>query len=238
MFGSLEALKKEEEEKKKNDQSKPTTESYTGGEKSGMAVYNPASPDELKAAGVARDGAPPEGSANVELYKDGFVLNGGPLRAFTDPLNRKFIDDLMAGVQPEELGSKDNVHVSFTDRRQETYKEPGAMGIRIGPRTTAQAASVSEGAVTGPVASGTGEVSVDDSKPTTTIQIRYGDGTRKAQKFNESHSVGDLYNFVSQVTGSTDFTINGGFPPKPLTDKSATIKDAGLLQAQVMVKQA
>ena len=35
--------------------------------------------------------------------------------------------------------------------------------------------------------------------PTTTIQIRYGDGTRKAQKFNEDHTVGDLYNFVSQV---------------------------------------
>jgi len=188
--------------------------------------------------GAVKDGPPPEGSANVELYKDGFVLNGGQLRPFSDPLNKKFIDDLMAGVQPEELGSNEQVHIAFTDRRQETYKAPGSMVQRVAPRTTAKAASVSEGATAGPVASGSGEVTVDESKPVTTIQIRYGDGTRKAQKFNEDHTVADLYIFVSQVTGSTAFNLAGGFPPKPLTDKSLTLKDAGLLQSQIMVKQA
>lgn len=229
--------KEEEEERKKNrkDGDPKNTESYTGGEKSGMAVYNPPSADELKNLGAVKEGPAPTDAVAIELYKDGFILDGGKLRSFKDPLNQKFMDELMAGTQPEELGNE-RVHIKFTDKRTEKYSEPSSMFTSVAPRKQAQAADVSEGATAGPVATGEGDVKIDETKPTTTLQIRYGDGTRKAQKFNQDSTVGDVYSFVAQVTGSTAFSLAGGFPPKPLEDKSITLKDAGLLQAQLMVK--
>ncbi|CAK9004598.1 unnamed protein product, partial [Durusdinium trenchii] len=79
---------------------------------------------------------------------------------------------------------------------------------------------------------------VDASKAKTKIQIRFHDGTRKAQEFNEDHTVGDLRAFCAQCVGGEAMTIMGGFPPKPITDDSLTLKDAGLLNAAVTVKPA
>ncbi|CAE7229236.1 PUX4 [Symbiodinium necroappetens] len=55
---------------------------------------------------------------------------------------------------------------------------------------------------------------VDATKPKTKIQIRFHDGTRKAQEFNEDHTVGDLRGFCAQCVGGQAMTIMGGFPPK------------------------
>jgi hypothetical protein len=37
---------------------------------------------------------------------------------------------------------------------------------------------------------------VDESQPTTSIQLRLGDGTRLVAKFNHTHTVGDIRRFV------------------------------------------
>eukprot|EP00930_Biecheleria_cincta_P073487 TRINITY_DN60777_c0_g1_i1.p1 TRINITY_DN60777_c0_g1~~TRINITY_DN60777_c0_g1_i1.p1 ORF type:complete len:173 (+),score=35.65 TRINITY_DN60777_c0_g1_i1:80-598(+) len=83
-----------------------------------------------------------------------------------------------------------------------------------------------------------GTVNVDASKPKGKIQIRFHDGSRKAQEFNEDHTVLDLRNFCAQCVGGQAMTIMGGFPPKPVTDDALTLKDAGLLNAAVTVKPA
>jgi len=239
-YRSLDDLRKEEE--KKDDK---MTESYTGGEKSGMAVFNPKGFDEARERGAISSGPVPEGAVNVELYRDGFTINNGVFRPASDPINQRFIDDVMSGVAPTELAdahaaasNSGPVHMNVTDNRKEDYKPPALtqMGGQA-RRTPAQAGSLSEGATAGPVATGQGDVTIDESKPTTTLMIRYGDGTRKPQVFNQDSTVQAVYDFVAQVTGTKDFKLAGGFPPKPLTDMNVTIKDAGLLQAQLMVKQ-
>jgi len=78
---------------------------------------------------------------------------------------------------------------------------------------------------------------VDDTKPATKIQIRFQDGSKKAQQFNEDHTVGDLRKYCTQLTGQA-MSIKGGFPPKLLTDDEQTIKDAGLCGALVNVAPA
>ena len=55
-------------------------------------------------------------------------------------------------------------------------------------------------AAAGPVQAATVTFSVNDSEPTTTIQIRLHDGTRIQQVFNHTHTVGDVYNWVSTAT--------------------------------------
>lgn len=231
---------KEEEEKKKKGAGKGT-EAYSGGASSGMAVERPESDEEMwkrmQENAATSASAPAPGAYNITMWKDGFTINDGPLRPTSDPLNKKFVDDIAAGQCPEELraGQTEDVPVSVHDKRGEEYKEPsGPVGVAIGGR----AAPAAPAKIDNPVsAGGDATVAVDDAKPKTKIQIRFHDGSKKAQEFNEEQTVGDLRNFCKQVTGQA-MTIKGGFPPKPLTDDSQSLKAAGLCGAAVTVMPA
>jgi UBX domain-containing protein 1 len=232
-FGSLADMrKKEEEEAKKNGKN---IESYVGGEKSGLAVENPD--DHMKKmqelAQSSQGETPSGGARQITMYRDGFTVDDGPLRDLSDPMNKKFMDDIAKGQVPEEFGRSSDVNVSVHDKRGEDYKEPSAVGSASSSRVPAVPAKIDD-----PVAAkGEGCVTVDTSKPTTKIQIRFHDGSKKAQEFNQDQTVGDLRAFCSQVTGQA-MTIKGGFPPKPLTDDAQTLKDAGLCGAAVTVQPA
>lgn len=43
-----------------------------------------------------------------------------------------------------------------------------------------------------------GDVTVNESEPTTVLQFRFHDGQRRTQRFNQSHTLQDIRNFVSQ----------------------------------------
>jgi len=238
-FASMADLRAKEEEEKKKKGAGKGTEAYTGGHSSGMAVERPESDEEkwkrMEGNAATSASAPVPGSFQITMWKDGFTINDGPLRPTSDPLNKKFLDEIMAGDCPEELraGQSDDVPVSVHDKRGEEYKEPTAVGVA----TAGRAPPAAPAKIDNPVSGGDATVTVDDSKPKTKIQIRFQDGSKKAQEFNEEQTVGDLRNFCKQVTGQA-MTIKGGFPPKPLTDDSQTLKAAGLCGAAVTVMPA
>lgn len=237
---------------------KKGTESYSGGERSGMAVWNPADDpdgpaDPMEAlrnqaqAQSQSNGPAPEGAQRITIYADGFTVNGGPLRKLTDPANKKFMDDVMQGYVPEELrgqmdpNSDTPMNIALEDKKSMKYEDAQKSTMSGGQSSMSKPgtfASLSEGATAGPTASGTANVTVNDDKPTTSVQFRFGDGKRQQQTFNEDASVQELFDFVQQVTGAETFTLmdQGGFPPKPITDKSKTIKEAGLCKGAIMVK--
>nr|CAD7258148.1 unnamed protein product [Timema shepardi] len=62
-------------------------------------------------------------------------------------------------------------------------------------------------------------LNLDKALPTTTIQIRLADGSRLIGQFNHTHTIGDVRSYI---------TI------KELSDNSATLSDAGILNAAVM----
>jgi UBX domain-containing protein 1 len=74
---------------------------------------------------------------------------------------------------------------------------------------------------------------VDDSAPTTVLQIRLSNGKREKVKLNRSHTVGDMINYISSVSPAESFVILAGFPPKRMEDTSLTLEAAGLLNAAV-----
>lgn len=83
------------------------------------------------------------------------------------------------------------------------------------------------------------ELNVDDTQPTTSVQIRLADGTRMVSKFNHMHTVGDIRNFIltSRPGPHREFRLQEmGFPPRILEDMSATLEASGLLNAVVMQK--
>lgn len=80
---------------------------------------------------------------------------------------------------------------------------------------------------------------VDQSQPSTPIQLRLADGTRMVAHFNYHHTINDIRAFIdaSRPGGSRTYQLQAvGFPPKPLNDLSQTIEQAGLANSVVMQK--
>jgi UBX domain-containing protein 1 len=246
---------KEREERKKKG-AKGGLESYSGGEKSGMAVFQPG--EDISAQ--RGEGPLPQGAATVTIYADGFTVNDGPFRAASDPANKKFVDDVLSGVCPEELANQPGadgqpVHIAVNDKRSEKHSESAASGSggMSGGRAAAttrivpNSADMSAGAVSGPVANfdkakelggGGGENGGggDDSKKMTKLMFRFGDGRRLEQSFWEEAQIEEVFRWVEEVTQTRDFRLVEGFPPQPLLDRTQTLKEKGLLKAQLTVK--
>lgn len=73
------------------------------------------------------------------------------------------------------------------------------------------------------------EFYVDNSAPSTKINIRLHTGETITQTFNLSQTVDDIFVFVSQVAPvSGSFQLVEGFPPKPISDFSKTIEQLKL----------
>jgi UBX domain-containing protein 1 len=104
MIRGLGDFKNDKDEKKK-------TTSYTGGEKSGMAVENPDNADDIEAlVQKAKEGGKEhakEGGGSTELkitlYSNGFKVGDGEFRPYDAPENQKFMKELKEGYVPEEV---------------------------------------------------------------------------------------------------------------------------------------
>lgn len=77
------------------------------------------------------------------------------------------------------------------------------------------------------------ELVLDESSPTTTLQVRLSDGSRKVVKANKSHTVLQLQQHIATFTPGISFSLRAGFPPKKLSDMDKTLEEAGLLNESV-----
>ncbi|XP_021857132.2 plant UBX domain-containing protein 4-like [Spinacia oleracea] len=80
---------------------------------------------------------------------------------------------------------------------------------------------------------------VDQSQPSTPIQLRLADGTRMVAHFNYNHTINDIRAFIdaSRSGGSRTYQLQTvGFPPEPLNDLKQTIEQAGLANSVAMRK--
>lgn len=82
------------------------------------------------------------------------------------------------------------------------------------------------------------KVNVDTSKPMTTLQIRLATGGRLIAKLNESNTISDLRRYIRLVNPQVpvSFGLHTTFPNKELTDDQATLKDAGVLGAAILMR--
>lgn len=80
---------------------------------------------------------------------------------------------------------------------------------------------------------------VDETQPTTSIQLRLADGTRIVSRFNNHHTVRDIRGFIdaSRASSPGNYQLQTmGFPPKQLTDLDQTIDQAGIANSVVIQK--
>lgn len=154
----------------------------------------------------------------LTFWSDGFSIGDGALQRYDDPQSAA----LLAAIEnnnapPEAFGIRfgQRVVIQVAKRLGEKYSPPppapmkafSGGGNRLGspaPATTTggnESASTSGPSGTATTASNAAapqEVSVDESKPTTRIQIRLADGTRLVGRFNqEQHTVAHIRGFIN-----------------------------------------
>lgn len=234
--------------KDKNDK-KENEEFSLGGKTSSTAVYRPTGSGNDTNADLIRQargaggvsGAPPgEVTARITLYANGFIVDDGEFQdTESNPANKMFLFDLKKGVVPQGMeaqikakmnGATGNPVVAIDDKTSETYEPPtpafnfdSSHGQSLGgPSSVTDLSSLSPQ-----------EYKCDENDATTTLQLVTHDRKRKRAKFNHSATVAQVYQHVMSLTGKSSFSLMGGFPPKPLKDYNASLKEAGLLGASV-----
>jgi UBX domain-containing protein 1 len=213
-----------------------------------------AMPDPSVAAGSSRPRQPQE--FTLKMWQNGFSIDDGELRLYTDQANRAFLASVMAGRIPDELvkaARGGEVHVNMEDHKSEEFVKPkvsakpfqgaGHMLGSVAPAVVsgdgaaaAPAASKDENAINEKKAMEAAKVSSD--APTTTIQIRLDDGSRLLATLNHSHTVGHLRQYITTARPNlVEYTLRASYPPKELTDNEATLESAQLLNAALLLRR-
>ena len=121
--------------------------------------------------------------------------------------------------------------VHIIDKSGEPYKPPPVtlkpfQGEGRSMRDTSEPSSSS--GPTDPI-----ELVLDESAPTTTLQVRLADGSRKVLKANKMHTVLQLQQHIATLTPGLAFSLRAGFPPKKLSEMDKTLEEAGLLNEAI-----
>lgn len=222
---------------------------YTLGSDDVDSTYVP-DPDEQDAPPAVR---------HLTFWRDGFSVEDGPLMRYDDPNNAKILEEINSGRAPPQILNVQvgqPVELRVARRTNEDYAPPAAGPTRAfsgaGNRLGAPVPSIS--GTDQPMPGGfdeqagpsepqrvTTRFEVDQTQPTTSIQLRLADGTRMVCRMNLTHTVGDIRNFINAsnpVNSTRPYTIGTAFPNKTLDDNTQTIKDAGLANSVILQKWA
>lgn len=185
----------------------------------------------------------------LKLWKTGFSLDNGELRNYSDPGNANFLESIRRGEIPLELRQRSRggqVNLDMEDHRDEDFVRPkiafrafGGEGQKLGSATPelVPAPTSSQQDQVANEAQATASVTLDTSQPVTNIQIRLADGGKLVQKFNHTHRVSDLRQFViaaRPAMAAVEFVLMTTFPSKELSDESETLQQANLLNAVIV----
>ena len=209
---------------------------FTGAARTLAGVDAPV--DAAAAAPAAAAPPPPPPPTVITFYDDGvFTVGDAPPRAMDGPKEAAFMAALARGECPSELDPGPGAPAVAVNlvRAGKPYEPPpkpayvafsGAghtLAGGAGPSAAAPAASVPPPPVakewTGP----------DDSRPTTSLQLRLADGSRLVARFNVDASLADVRAFIAAARpgGPTAYTLLAGVPPVPV-DEGLTLEAAGL----------
>lgn len=191
----------------------------------------------------------------LKMWQDGFSIDDGPLRDYNDQENREFLTDVMKGRIPRELireARGGEVMVNMEDHKDKPFEKPkvtakpfqgsgnvlGSIAPAVVANDSSSSAHASGGSAALSEADAQKRVNVDTSKTMTTLQVRLMSGGRLIVKLNDSNTISDLRQYIRLLNPDTppNFSLHTTFPNKEHTDDSATLKDAGLLGAAILMR--
>ncbi|XP_049814906.1 NSFL1 cofactor p47 isoform X1 [Schistocerca nitens] len=215
------------------------------------------SSDTQVVGGASRSSQNRHTEITLKLWREGFSIDDGPLREYTNPENREFLESVRRGEIPQELLREANgseVHLNMEDHHHEDFvtSKPKVRaftgkGHLLGSNTAGDCSpSPATIGITKPMDEKDREaneeqaktvIAVDQSLPTTTVQIRLADGSRLVGQFNHSHTIGDVRRYIITARPQYEhqvFSLLTTFPSKQLDDNAVTLKQAGILNAAIL----
>ena len=230
MFHTLDDYKDKKRDEKAEKDKKKITDSYTGGKSSGIAVENPQDDwlDKMKKYDNKEKFDKTKNKLKLSLYKNGFILDNGEFRNKSEPANKKFMEEIEKGYIPNELVKKGitDLGIEMDDHRDENYEPPKEE--KKFQAFTGLGKSISSVNTEGLHVNKNATSNVDRSKPTCKVNIRLFNGEVVSEDFNLNQALQDVINFVKKKSGSNNFSLLDGFPPRPLTTYNKTIQELHL----------
>ncbi|XP_061899561.1 UBX domain-containing protein 2A [Entelurus aequoreus] len=180
----------------------------------------------------------------VRLWKDGFTVNDQEFRSYSVPENQQFLDAIKRGELPAEWESRaeeEELEVNVEDLTEEAYVPKkkvfhpfSGRGYRLGsvaPRVVARSPSVHEDGESPPIPM----VTLDHALPVTSLQIWLADGRRLVQRFNLSHRIVDVQDFVARCQRNCPpFVLTTSLPLRELNNKELSLHEADLSNAVIV----
>ncbi|XP_075069656.1 UBX domain-containing protein 2B isoform X4 [Mixophyes fleayi] len=182
----------------------------------------------------------------LKLWSNGFSLDDGELRTYADPVNAQFLESIKRGEIPIELQRmvhEGQVSIDMEDHQDQEYVKPrlkfkafSGEGKKLGSLTP-EIISTPSSPEEEHKSFLNADVELDEHVPTTKIQIRLSDGSRLIQRFNLSHRIVDVRQFIIQSRSDfaqTDFSLVTTFPNTELTDENQTLEEADVLNTVIL----
>ncbi|MPC20998.1 NSFL1 cofactor p47 [Portunus trituberculatus] len=185
---------------------------------------------------------------SLKMWRTGFTVDDGPLRAYEDPANAEFLNAIRRSEVPLELireARGGEVYISMADHRHEDYVPPKASlkAFSGAGHTLGRLSSLS-------IAESRVQVVLlafkkDMISPAFLIEsadlkmLRMPDGSRLVARMNHTHTVGDIRHFVQTAQPAyitIDFGLMTTFPYAELTNLAQTVSEAKLLNSAIVIK--
>jgi len=231
MFHTLDDYRDKNRDEKAEKDKRKTTDSYTGGKSSGIAVENPEEDDWLRKVKKHDDKekfGKTKNKLKLTVYKNGFIIDDGEFRNKDEPANKKFMEEVEKGYIPNELIKKGitDLGIEMDDQRDKNYEPPKEE--KKFQAFTGAGKSISSVNTKGLHVDKNASANVDRSKPTCKVNIRLFNGEVVSEDFNLTQTLQDVINFVRKKSGSNNFSLLDGFPPRPITAYNKTIQELHL----------
>ena len=230
MFHTLDDYRDKNRDEKAEKDKRKTTDSYTGGKSSGIAVENPEDEwiNRMKKYDNKEKFDKTKNKLKLTLYKNGFILDNGEFRNKNEPANKKFMEEVERGYIPDELVKKGitDLGIEMDDHRDENYEPPKEE--KKFQAFTGLGKSISSVNTQGLHIDKNVSSNVDRTRPTCKVNIRLFNGEVVSEDFNLNQTLRDVFNFVKRKSGSNNFSLLDGFPPRPLNDYNKTIQELHL----------
>ncbi|XP_029637017.1 NSFL1 cofactor p47 isoform X2 [Octopus sinensis] len=188
----------------------------------------------------------PEMARVLNMWKNGFNVDNGPLREYTDERNREFLESITRREIPQELSREakgGKINLNINDYHTKDYVPPketvaafSGKGHMLGSPLPGMVSTTNTSPATSASSAPVSNIEVNKSLPTTNLQIRLSDGSRMTLKLNHTHQISDIRTHIllqhPEYEGRSFFLAT--YPSKELQNESLTLAEGNLLNAVII----
>ncbi|UYV62807.1 NSFL1C [Cordylochernes scorpioides] len=143
---------------------------------------------------------------SLVLWQNGFTLDSGPLRPYSDPSSMAFLEAVRRGEIPAEIRAQHlrrEVNVNMKDNRHQSYTAPPSLpqmfagtGHRLGSPMPSLPTEHPAQDLKDCQKQAESGLALNPDQPTTNIQIRLADGSRVVIRCNHTHTLADIRQYI------------------------------------------